>query len=485
MTAKRQILICGGGPSGLAAALLFADRGWDEVVLVERSASPTDYEKNKAFNYLISGRAQALLGRLGIADALPRYGVSAEGFPITTITPKSEVKVGRRRAVGQDRDVSYWSSRQKFQQMLGDAIEARTDGRIRLLYGHTFAGLHVAGDGAVDAVVTDASGQAHRFRPTLLLGCDGLGSKVRKALCDLGPQTAADFAMNAHPSASTGLYFKVLNLPAAIPIRGVAEPADDNSITYVFESLSRDSRNAMGLFAYPVAGRTEPRTVNIIRKPDHHIWEKDTAESVLHYLAESLPQLDVRSLVPLQEAEDFAALTPGVFPAPQYCAKVHAKLGPAGQPLHCLLIGDAAHAFPPDLGQGVNAALEDLSVLDRALDRAGDDLDAALRAYEHERLPDSAALVRLVQTVYPYQYNHAPWRLRLWTAKFVLSMLMHKALPASFDKPAVMLVQDHDVAYRDIERRIARNQQRIRRTGAVVVVISAVIVLAGFVAAAA
>jgi 2-polyprenyl-6-methoxyphenol hydroxylase-like FAD-dependent oxidoreductase len=48
-------------------------------------------------------------------------------------------------------------------------------------------------------------------------------------------------------------------------------------------------------------------------------------------------------------------------------------------------------------GQGVNSALEDVCVLERQLEAAGDDLTQALPAYEQQRLPDSEALVKLVQ----------------------------------------------------------------------------------------
>jgi 2-polyprenyl-6-methoxyphenol hydroxylase-like FAD-dependent oxidoreductase len=41
-----------------------------------------------------------------------------------------------------------------------------------------------------------------------------------------------------------------------------------------------------------------------------------------------------------------------------------------------ILAGDAVHAFPPDLGQGVNSALEDVYALHRALERNNDSLEA-------------------------------------------------------------------------------------------------------------
>ena len=77
MTRKnKQIVICGGGPSGLAAALLFADLGWEDIILVERRQSPGDFEKNKAFNYQVDPRGQKLLKRLEINTMLDKYGVA-------------------------------------------------------------------------------------------------------------------------------------------------------------------------------------------------------------------------------------------------------------------------------------------------------------------------------------------------------------------------------------------------------------------------
>ena len=56
------------------------------------------------------------------------------------------------------------------------------------------------------------------------------------------------------------------------------------------------------------------------------------------------------------------------------------------------LLGDAAHPVLPHTGQGAAQAIVDAVSLAKALQR-GDDVRAALRGYERERQPKTAALV--------------------------------------------------------------------------------------------
>ena len=64
----------------------------------------------------------------------------------------------------------------------------------------------------------------------------------------------------------------------------------------------------------------------------------------------------------------------------------------AGDGAGATLLGDAAHAATPNLGQGACQALEDAVVLAHCL-RAEQPVDAALRAYERLRIPRTAAIV--------------------------------------------------------------------------------------------
>jgi len=61
------------------------------------------------------------------------------------------------------------------------------------------------------------------------------------------------------------------------------------------------------------------------------------------------------------------------------------------------LIGDAAHAITPVLGQGLNCGFEDCSVLNECLDSAGDDWEVALLRYEALRKPNADAVTQLAE----------------------------------------------------------------------------------------
>ncbi len=52
------VVIIGGGPAGLATALMLAKRGWTNITVVEKRPSADYYEPDKSFNYLIDGRGQ-------------------------------------------------------------------------------------------------------------------------------------------------------------------------------------------------------------------------------------------------------------------------------------------------------------------------------------------------------------------------------------------------------------------------------------------
>ncbi|GAA2709823.1 MULTISPECIES: FAD-dependent monooxygenase [Streptomyces] len=80
---------------------------------------------------------------------------------------------------------------------------------------------------------------------------------------------------------------------------------------------------------------------------------------------------------------------------------VHAMTAPL--PAHhrgrVAVVGDAAHAMPPNIGQGGCQAVEDAVVLAHVLAGCGDDVTAALEEYTRLRLPRTTAVVRRAERV--------------------------------------------------------------------------------------
>ena len=68
------------------------------------------------------------------------------------------------------------------------------------------------------------------------------------------------------------------------------------------------------------------------------------------------------------------------------------------QAYRAVLLGDAAAAFTP-IGQGVNAAMESATVLDRCIGQAGDDLLRGAARYDEAWKPEADAVSWIAQRV--------------------------------------------------------------------------------------
>jgi 2-polyprenyl-6-methoxyphenol hydroxylase-like FAD-dependent oxidoreductase len=170
-----------------------------------------------------------------------------------------------------------------------------------------------------------------------------------------------------------------------------------------------------------------------------------------------------------EEADAFASCRPGVFPAPCFSPKQQFLLPKAG----ICLVGDAIHAFPPDIGQGVNAALSDVMHLSRALDAAAEGtknvnklLHRALPAYGMACGPEAEAVARIAQVGFPYQYpitrEKNPLARTAWFANFFLrTFLLSKAFPSLFSPAAIVLVQRANLSYSTVWRKAEATTQRL------------------------
>jgi kynurenine 3-monooxygenase len=136
-----------------------------------------------------------------------------------------------------------------------------------------------------------------------------------------------------------------------------------------------------------------------------------------------------------------------------------------------VLVGDAAHAVVPFLGQGMNAAFEDCTVLHRCLQEANWDWEQASARYEALRKEHADVLADLCVE------NFVEMRDRVASPLFILgkrlAVLLHWLLPRWY-LPLYTMIEFTRIPYAEALRR-ARRQNRV--VGAVVLLVVLGIVL--------
>eukprot|EP00955_Chlamydomonas_euryale_P112381 366130-Chlamydomonas_euryale.AAC.8 len=331
-------------------------------------------------------------------------------------------------------------------QILSMGLKDVPPGSINILCNASCSEIRQTSDGGLQ-LIADVDGKKVMYEPNLLIGADGLNSSVRQALHDIEPE---NFSMHVLDSPSAGLRFKVLRLPAHPP------GSKDGSLRLQNSSIARVSgNNGLGLGLLPQNDDSDYCTANIILKPDHPFWDIKSVEALYECLESSFPQMPIREIIPQEEAERFLACSGGAFPKPQYCKSLHKLLSrtdasKSSPSQGVLLVGDAAHSFPPDLGQGVNSGFEDVVVLNKVLEECNDQIEVALPMFEERRLPDVKALVEIMVWGGPYQYRQDQVKASMWFMRLAAQSIFNKLLPMFVPPPVIVMMQNRNYSYREI-----------------------------------
>ena len=144
----------------------------------------------------------------------------------------------------------------------------------------------------------------------------------------------------------------------------------------------------------PVKGSQPMRPANAITRPNHILWTMKSGAEVKKWFKENFARLNFDDLVPEEEWERFAKAEGLAFPPCQLCPGLVASS--ENDECGVVLLGDAAHAFSPDCGQGINAGLMDVVRFNETLSRFSIDestkpdggLGRALREYERIQAPE-------------------------------------------------------------------------------------------------
>jgi 2-polyprenyl-6-methoxyphenol hydroxylase-like FAD-dependent oxidoreductase len=366
--AGSKVLIIGAGPAGLIAALHIHQRNGIQCVVYEIRPQPTTLGGSIG----IPSNGLRLLKRLGLyEDLLARGSKSSK----TVLHSSHGADLGEIDMVSWSEEKTGFGylriKRTDLVDVLTDATQKRG---VPIYYGKQMVAIKECAqevtvnflDGAVDT-------------GDLLLGCDGIHSKVRTLYVD--PEFAPE-------------YTNISTIYSLLPTADL--PMLATSVTCVNATLTPDGLFALmpctasgdSLFWFFSHEVPIPATGNT-----RDGWEEENRKEVERFKSTILHVLkDVRgewgSLL-----NDVVKLTKAVKFYPVF----RLPLGGNWSKGRCLLLGDAAHAMQPHAGQGVSMAAEDVFLLLRLLEAPSLSLSDVFERFNRIRRPRVEKFFKLAE----------------------------------------------------------------------------------------
>jgi kynurenine 3-monooxygenase len=414
MTQQPPVIVVGAGLAGAATAC-YLGRDGRRVDVYEKRSDPRlgGRDNGRSINLALSTRGLHALRELGLSEEVLKSSVLMRGRMI-----HSPSGVHTFQPYGKDDSEALHSvSRAGLNRLLVEAA-ARYE-TVRLFFGRRCTGLDAEG-GAVEFAGERAPAEA-------VIGADGVRSAVR------GWMQRQDRFDYQQEFLSHG--YKELTI--------AADP--DGVHRMEKHALHIWPRGRFMLIALPnLDGSFTCTLFAPFDGPDGFAALKTEAE-VTAYFRRRFP--DAAPLMP-DLARDFLSNPTGSL------VTIRCQPWRIGR---IVLVGDACHAVVPFLGQGMNAAFEDCTVLHQCLRHHDGHWEQAAADYEARRKEDADALADLCIE------NYREMRDRVASPLFVLqkrlAILLHTMFPRWY-LPLYTMIEFTRIPYADAVRR-ARMQDRI------------------------
>ncbi|MEJ0100869.1 MAG: NAD(P)/FAD-dependent oxidoreductase [Pseudomonadota bacterium] len=349
-----DLAIIGAGPAGALLAILAARRG-QSVALYERRGDPrsTTPEAGRSINLALAARGMRALDAVRVLPQVQPLLVRMPGRQLHLADGGEAFN-----AYGLPGETNYSISRVDLTRCLVEA--AGHEPRVALHFRQRCSGL---ADSGAALMVDEDSGREFEVQATRIVGADGAGSALRKALAQQG-----------HASASNELLdhdYRELSIPAV----------NGSSALAVREALHIWPRRGHMLIALPNADFSFTATLFLPRTGPVSFASLEPPAAARAFFAREFP--DALALMP-DFGREFAVHRQGILGT--------VRCTPWNLDERVLLIGDAAHAIVPFHGQGMNCALEDCLLLDALL---ADGAPAPFARFNATRRADTDAIAAM------------------------------------------------------------------------------------------
>lgn len=423
-TNNGPVTIVGAGLAGSLLAVLLAQSG-RTVTLFERYPDPRQnpVPAGRSINLALAERGRAGLAAAGLLAKVEDFALPMAGRMLHDEHGQTQFQ-----RYGQRDDEVIWSvHRGHLNVTLLDAAEQ--------------AGVDIQFDRRLDKAdfengrleFSDSDGDLHLAGFELVVGADGAGSALRRAM-----EKVVDLDAREEP---LGHGYLELTIP----------PGKNGDFQMDPQALHIWPRGGYMMIALPNPDKSFTCTLFLATEGEPGFKQLDTAQAMRGFLESQFAD----AVALMSELDRELAENPVGYLATLYVKRWHH----AGR---AVLIGDAAHAIVPFHGQGMNAAFEDTVALARLLEEH--DQVTALSAFQSERKPNADAIAAMALD------NYLEMRDRVRDPRFHLKKQLEWALeqrrPGQFIPRYQMVMFHAEIPYAEALARGERQQQLLDRISA-------------------
>ena len=408
----KTVIIVGAGPCGLLMAhyLLRRDSKYC-VELYDNRPEPRLNPLSTARSYSISlgFRGRAALREVGLESLAIERGTMALGQEIRNSRGVVQSIVRKQPRLLIERNV--------LTNLLLETLTKRYDAsRLKVHFKHECIAVDLE---AKSAAFQSASGYQVCKAYDLLIGADGVRSKVRNIL-----------------QHTTDLEVKLRESPVALKTLRLRCPDNHPELQLDRDSVHLYSLGSSGsLLCMPTPNQNYKSVVGFTQGYNSLV-NISSGSDVLTFFRKYMG--DFSHLISPEEADAFAQ-KPFFQTTTVTCSHYH-----FGNSV--VLVGDAAHAVSPMIGQGCSVALEDSLLFNQLLDEYDDDLSQALPKYTQRRRPDLIALDQMSDSLFPL----TTYLGYLMFIKHVFDQTLHRWFPKLWASSFMDMLGESTIPYRHI-----------------------------------
>jgi kynurenine 3-monooxygenase len=415
----KKVVIVGAGPSGVLLAHYLLRRGDQyQVDLYDRLGDPRLIEFSNARTYPITltERGMDALGQIAEIEAAVRaIGLEMHGGVSHDQNGKTRVTSRKKPFVALDRTSLVIT-------LLKKLTEKYNNSRLNLHFNHSCTEVNFAAKTitfqttAQTSEPTDANLTVNYDQ---LIGADGTRSAVRSYLLNT---ELFEFEQKYVPTDYKSIFLPPPHQPSVIhlePGKIHSWRSNDGTVVLLLHQLDGGMSSAI-----------------LFPRQNNQVADLATPEAVLQFFHKHFPE--VGQLMPASEAEAFLKRSASRILTIR-CSRYH-----HGDSV--LILGDAAHSVSASIGQGCNAALEDVAIVDKLLDEYADDWATAIAQFTVRRKADAHALVELGD----YSFPSSPKLFIEFVVREQVAKTLHQLFPNRFAPSLTELVFESSVPYSEI-----------------------------------